>query len=77
MSVVKWTRAMELALPDLMVDSVRSDLRAESGFKKAAWVQALRMIVTEFPLQSELNYQATHNQASVVQDQVGRMVDHR
>ena len=53
MPVVKWTRAMELVLLDSMVDSVRNGLRAESGFKKAAWVEALQ-IVTEFPLQSEL-----------------------
>ncbi|MCJ1344922.1 hypothetical protein MMC31_003127 [Peltigera leucophlebia] len=44
MPVVKWTRAMELVLLDSMVDSVRNGLRAESGFKKAAWTEALRMI---------------------------------
>ena len=54
MPVVKWTRAMELVLLDSMVESVRHGLHAESGFKKAAWVEALRMIVTDFPLQSEL-----------------------
>lgn len=54
MAVVKWTRAMELVLLDSMVDSVRNGLRAESAFKKAAWVEALQMITTEFPLQSKL-----------------------
>lgn len=57
MFVVKKTRAMQLTLHDLMVNSVRSDLRAELGFKKAAWVEVLRMIVTEFLLQSILNHQ--------------------
>lgn len=41
MPVVKWTRAIELVLLDSMVDSVRNSLRAESGFKKAAWTEAL------------------------------------
>lgn len=54
MRVLKWTIAMELVLLDSMVVSVREGLRAESGFKKAAWVEALRIIVAEFPLQSAL-----------------------
>lgn len=54
MPFVKWSRAMELVLADSMVDSVRNGLLAELGFKKAAWVEALQMIVTEFPLESEL-----------------------
>ena len=45
---------MELVPLDSMVNSVRHGLRAESGFKKSAWVEALQKIVTEFPLQSEL-----------------------
>lgn len=51
---IKWTRAMELVPLDLMVDSVRKGLRAESGFKKTAWIEALRMTMTEFSLLSEL-----------------------
>lgn len=45
---------MELVLLGLMVGSVREGLRAESGFKKATWVEALQIIVAEFPLQSAL-----------------------
>lgn len=45
---------MELVLLDSTVDSVCNGLRAETGFKKIAWAEALRMIMTEFPLQSEL-----------------------
>lgn len=54
MPVVKWTCAMELVLADSMVDSVRNGLRAELGFKKAAWIEAFQMIVTEFPPEPEL-----------------------
>lgn len=54
MPVVKWTQAMELVILDWIVDSVRNRLRAESGFKNAAWVEALQMIVTEFPVHSDL-----------------------
>lgn len=54
MPVVKWTRAMELVLLDLMVNSICNSLRTESGFKKAAWIETLRMIVTKFPFQSDL-----------------------
>lgn len=54
MPSLKWTPEMELVLLDSMVDSVRHGLRAESGFKKSAWVEALQKVVTEFPLQSEL-----------------------
>lgn len=36
---IKWARAMELVLLDSMVDSVRKGLRAESGFKKTAWIE--------------------------------------
>ena len=36
-----WTEVMERALLQSMVDAVRNSKRAESGFKKEAWTQAL------------------------------------
>lgn len=39
---------MELVFLDSMVDSIYNSLRAELGFKKAAWVEALQMVMIEF-----------------------------
>lgn len=41
---------MELVFLDLMIDSIHNGLRAKLGFKKAAWIEELRIIVTKFPL---------------------------
>ena len=41
-----WTEAMERALLQSMVDAVRSGKRAESGFKKEAWTQAMNDVKT-------------------------------
>ena len=38
---LQWTPAMDLALIDSILKSVRNGLRAESGFKKEAWLIAL------------------------------------
>ncbi len=45
---------MEQVLLDSIVVSVRKGLRTETGFKKAAWLEALKNIVTEFLSQSTL-----------------------
>ena len=54
MPLLKWSLEIEQVLLDSMVDSVRGGLGAENGFKKAAWLEALKSIVTEFPSQSAL-----------------------
>ena len=54
MPPLKWSLEMEQVLLDSMVISVRGGLRAETGFKKAAWLEALKNIVTKFPSQSTL-----------------------
>lgn len=54
MPLLKWSLEVEQVLLDSMVVSVRGGLRAKAGFKKAAWLEALRKIVTEFPSQSTL-----------------------
>lgn len=44
MARLVWTEEMERALLQSMVDAVRNGKRAESGFKKEAWIQALKDI---------------------------------
>lgn len=41
-----WTEEMRRALLQSMVEAVRNGKRAESGFKKEAWIQALKEVHT-------------------------------
>lgn len=41
---LSWTIVMERALLQTLVDQVRSGKRAESGFKKEAWVASLEQV---------------------------------
>lgn len=51
MPKLTWTTEMEHILLQSMVDQVRSGKRAESGFKKEAWVVSLDQVkgVAKFP----------------------------
>ena len=46
MAQLQWDDKMELALLTAMLEVVRTDLRAESGFKKDAWKTAVTAVTT-------------------------------
>lgn len=52
---LKWSRAMEAALFDTLVEEVRKGKRAESGFKKTAWTEVILKVTEQMVVRRSLS----------------------